>query len=108
MMIETINIYGENRFAEYTKNREACRGIVVRDGMILLTYEVNTDLWFIPGGGLEGAESIQQCCIRELAEETGFVVDRYIILQRLTSITKNGSLLVTTSSVRSPVKQIAF
>ena len=75
-MIENrINIYGDNRFPEHTKVREACRGIVIRDGLILLTYEVNTDQWFIPGGGLEGAESIQQCCIRELAEETGYIVN---------------------------------
>ena len=36
--METINIYGENRFAEHTKIREACRGIVVKDGNILLSY----------------------------------------------------------------------
>lgn len=35
--METINIYGENRFAEHTKIREACRGIVVKDGNILLS-----------------------------------------------------------------------
>ena len=70
-----INIYGENRFARYSKVREASRGIVIRDGLLLLTYEVNTDQWFIPGGGLEGEETTQQCCIRELAEETGFVVN---------------------------------
>jgi len=73
--METINIYGDNRFAEHTKIREASRGIVIRDDLVLLTYEVNTDQWFIPGGGLEGAESIEQCCVRELAEETGYVVD---------------------------------
>ena len=69
--METINIFGKNRFETYTKTRKACRDIVISNGMILLTYEVNTDQWFIPGGGLEGSESIQQCCIRELAEETG-------------------------------------
>lgn len=74
-MKKSIDIYGANRFAEHTKVRDACRGIVIRDGMILLTYEVNTDQWIIPGGGLESAESIEQCCIRELAEETGFVVN---------------------------------
>ena len=73
--MEIINIYGDNRFSEFTKVRDACRGIVIRDGMILMTYEVNTDQWFIPGGGLEGEETIEACCIRELAEETGFVVD---------------------------------
>jgi len=73
--MKKINIYGPNRFAEFTKIREACRGIVIRDGMILMTYEVNTDQWFIPGGGLEENETIRQCCVRELAEETGFVVE---------------------------------
>ncbi len=73
--METINIYGHNRISEFTKVRDACRGIVIRDGMILLTYEVNTDQWFIPGGGLEGEETTEVCCARELAEETGFVVN---------------------------------
>lgn len=72
--MKTINIYGENSFAKYSKVREACRGIVIQDSMILLTYKVNTDQWFIPGGGLEGAETIRECCIRELSEETGFAV----------------------------------
>lgn len=73
-MMETIHIYGKNRFAKFRKVREACRGIVIRDGMLLMTYEVNTDQWFIPGGGLEREETIEACCVRELAEETGFVV----------------------------------
>ena len=70
----TLNIYGENRLANYTKTRIACRGVIIRDDKILLTYEVNTDQYFIPGGGLEEGETIEQCCIRELAEETGIVV----------------------------------
>ena len=72
--METINIFGENRFETYTKTRKACRGIVISNGMILLTYEVNTDQWFIPGGGLESGESLEACCVRELAEETGCIV----------------------------------
>ena len=72
--METITIYGENRLDAHSRVRVACRGIVVRDGMILLTYEVNSDQWFIPGGGLEKGENLEQCCIRELAEETGLVV----------------------------------
>ena len=73
--MKIIDIYGDNRFETYTKTREACRGIVIRDGKILLTYEVNTDQWFIPGGGVEGTESLENCCVRELAEETGCVVE---------------------------------
>ena len=51
--METINIYGANRFETFTKTREACRGIVLSEDKILLTYEVNTDQYFLPGGGLE-------------------------------------------------------
>lgn len=69
--METIDIYGANRFEKYTKSREACRGIVISNDKILLTYEVNTDQWFIPGGGIEDNESLEECCVRELAEETG-------------------------------------
>lgn len=50
------------------------RGILIKDDKILLTYEVNTDQYFIPGGGLENDESSEECCVRELAEETGCIV----------------------------------
>ena len=72
--MEILDIYGKNRFEKYTKTREACRGIVVSNEKILLTYEVNLDQWFIPGGGLECDETFKACCIRELIEETGYIV----------------------------------
>ena len=73
--MNSIEIFGANHFEKYTKIREACRGVIIQNDKILLTYEVNTDQWFIPGGGLENGESIEECCVRELAEETGYVVD---------------------------------
>lgn len=73
--MKVIDIYGENHFEQHTKLREACRGVIIKNDKILLTYEVNTDQWFIPGGGLENNESLQECCIRELAEETGCIVE---------------------------------
>lgn len=72
--METISIYGDNRFPAYDKTRVACRGIVVQEDRILLTYETNTDQWFTPGGGLEATETEADCCRRELAEETGYLV----------------------------------
>ena len=72
--MKTIDIYGDNPCEQFTKVREACRGIVIKGDKILLTYEVNTDQWFIPGGGLEKSETLEVCCARELAEETGCVV----------------------------------
>lgn len=53
--------------------RHACRGIVVKQGKILLSYEQNIDQYLIPGGGVEGEESLADCCKREVLEETGFL-----------------------------------
>ena len=59
----------------YVKNlRHACRGIVVKDGKVLLGYEEKYNKYIIPGGGVEGSETYEQCCERELLEETGMLV----------------------------------
>ena len=73
--MKTIEIFGEDRWDEYTKVREGCRGIVIKDGKILLSYEKNIDQYLIPGGGIEEGESLVDCCIREIIEETGVVVE---------------------------------
>ena len=49
--MKTINIYGDNRFETFTKTRTACRGIVIADEKILLSYATKIDQWDIPGGG---------------------------------------------------------
>ena len=38
--MKVIDIYGENHFEQHTKLREACRGVVIKNDKILLTYEV--------------------------------------------------------------------
>jgi 8-oxo-dGTP pyrophosphatase MutT (NUDIX family) len=71
--MKIIEIFGENRYPEYEKIREGCRGIIVRNGKILLSYEKNVDQYMIPGGGLEEGESLTECCVRELKEEVGVI-----------------------------------
>lgn len=73
--MKTIEIIGSN-FAGMTANtRIACRGILLREGKVLLSHERNTGWYLIPGGGLEAGETIGECCAREVLEETGFLVD---------------------------------
>lgn len=72
--MKEIAIYGENRHEKATKTRIACRGIILSQDQILLVHEEAIDQWMIPGGGLEEGESLEQCCIREMAEETGTIV----------------------------------
>lgn len=72
--MKTIDIIGESYFGKWDKTRTACRGIIVKDDKILMSYETKTGQWMIPGGGLEDGEDEGDCCIREVAEETGAVV----------------------------------
>lgn len=72
--MKTIEIIGENYLGEWKRTRTACRGIILREGRLLLSYETVTGQWMLPGGGLEAGEEEAACCIREVAEETGFVI----------------------------------
>ena len=69
-----IPIVGDNYFGKWEKTRTACRGIVLRNNEILLSYETVTGQWMLPGGGIEAGENEQDCCVREVAEETGFLI----------------------------------
>lgn len=71
---ETINQYAEIYSDPPERVRVAGRGIVVRDGKILLSHELNTGVYMSPGGGLEEGETLEECCARELMEETGYAV----------------------------------
>ena len=70
-----IKITGDNYAGHWDHTRMACRAVIIKEGKILLSYETVTDQWMIPGGGIEGSESEKECCIREIAEETGIVAD---------------------------------
>ena len=71
---ETVTQYMEIYSSPPERVREASRAIVVKDGKILLTYEKNTGVYMSPGGGVEPGETLEECCIRELKEESGYVV----------------------------------
>ncbi|MBQ3796366.1 MAG: serine hydrolase [Butyrivibrio sp.] len=72
--MKTVEILGANRFETYTKMRKGSRAIIVQDGNILLTHELNSGWWLLPGGGQEEGETPEDCVIREVEEETGVLV----------------------------------
>jgi 8-oxo-dGTP pyrophosphatase MutT (NUDIX family) len=55
------------------------KGVVVRGGRVLLLCNERQE-WELPGGRLEPGETPPQCVAREIAEETGWVVDTGPIL----------------------------
>ena len=42
---------------------------------ILLVRREDTGLWAVPGGYMEAGESVTECCVREVYEETGLDVN---------------------------------
>ena len=74
MLIKTIEIHDANAHKTFSKARVGCRGIVIKDFRMLISHEVNTGYYLIPGGGLEENETLEECCVREVFEETGYIV----------------------------------
>src|SRR5512143_127416 len=42
---------------------------------VLLTRRADNGLWCLPGGRMEPGEYIQECCCREVFEETGLMIE---------------------------------
>ena len=91
--MKIIDIVGDNYLGKWNKTRTACRGIVVENSEILLSYESVTGQWMIPGGGLEENESEADCCIREVAEETGILVNTSEFLLEIDEYYENWKLI---------------
>lgn len=58
---------------QFEQFRIAARGLVIRDNRILFVSDEG-QYWYLPGGRLEGGESLPSCVEREVYEETGFLV----------------------------------
>ncbi len=57
---------------------------------VLLTKRKDNGLWCLPGGKMESGESVEECCTREVFEETGLEVRT----MRLISVYSNRDQLV--------------
>ncbi len=98
-----VEILGANRFETCTKTRGASRAVIVRNGMILLINENVSDLWIIPGGGIEKDETPEKCCVRETEEETGNLVlplQEFTTLFEYCEVTGRGRMHLTEAEVR--------
>lgn len=59
--------------AEY-KNRPAAYALITNENHELAVIRVG-DRFFLPGGGIEGEESREQCLARECSEELGYNIE---------------------------------
>ena len=67
--IEIIHQYGRVYSETPDRTRVASRAFLINDGKILLSHELNTEVYLIPGGGAEKNETAEECCIREIRED---------------------------------------
>jgi ADP-ribose pyrophosphatase YjhB (NUDIX family) len=84
--MEKVQLINDDYFGYVKRLRHACRGIVVKDGKVLLSYENKYNKFMIPGGGVEEGETYAECCERELLEETGMkvrAVNEYLEIEEL-------------------------
>lgn len=69
-----IEIFDNGILKEDCENVEltvACRGIIKKDDLFLAVHLDKWDITTFPGGRLEEGESLEECCVREVLEETG-------------------------------------
>jgi len=59
--------------------------IILRNNEILLTYSIygKDEFWLVPGGGIEFEETMEECAIREVKEETGvdIKIEKFLYLR---------------------------
>jgi ADP-ribose pyrophosphatase YjhB (NUDIX family) len=56
----------------YATPKVDVRGVVMRDGQILLVREISDGLWTLPGGWADVNNSPSEAVVREIREESGF------------------------------------
>jgi 8-oxo-dGTP diphosphatase len=65
--------------------------VIVHEGRVVLVkrrFEPLAGQWSIPGGAVEVGETLEACVAREMAEETGFVVEVGPVVEVLDRITR--------------------
>jgi 8-oxo-dGTP diphosphatase len=66
--------------------------VIVHEGRVVLVkrrFEPLAGQWSIPGGAVEVGETLEACVAREMAEETGFVVEVGPVVEVLDRITRD-------------------
>ena len=84
-------IYGDHISKGADLRIGACA--VIFDDMrkkVLLTQRADNGLWCLPGGKMESGETLEECCQREVWEETGL----HVRITRLVGIYSNRDQLV--------------
>lgn len=84
-------LYGD-RIGKQGELRLGSCAVIFDEGRqkVLLTKRSDNGLWCLPGGQMDSGESVEECCVREIFEETGL----NIRTRRLIAVYSNRDQLV--------------
>ncbi len=68
-----------------------CRAVIENKGRILAVHEQKWNLYTLPGGTLEEGETLTECVLREVLEETGVVASNPVETIRIVEHFENES-----------------
>ena len=87
LLITDIDLLGTGGLSS-REPRYCARAVpFTEDGVVLLHVE-KFDFYTLPGGGVEDGETMEEACVREVKEETGYPCE---IMQRLGVVTENSA-----------------
>ena len=72
--LKIITQYAKTYMNPPERERVGCRGLIIKDGKVLLSWEERKNVYMSPGGGVENGETLEECVVRELREEAGYSV----------------------------------
>lgn len=76
MQVICIDFYGKKHPVDTADliDRHSAYGVYIADGKVLLIKDPRSLRWELPGGGVEGGESIHEGLAREFTEEAGLTI----------------------------------
>lgn len=74
--MKIIEIFDDNYSVNkvYERNRYAARAVILDGEKVFVEYARSQPIIMLPGGGVEGDESKEECVVRECREECGIIV----------------------------------
>lgn len=108
---EVVGIQEIKDSRAHITTRQAARAVILKDGKILMVHTNKGDYKF-PGGGVKKQEEIKEALKREVAEETGYIVNTIgkklgmIVQRNVNQFNSNGIFEMTSYYYTCNVEEI--
>lgn len=86
------------------KHTVSSRGIIIKGNKVLLIHRFKngTEFYTIPGGKVKKHETLEQCLVREISEETSIDINNVRFLEKFESDSKTHNLFLCEYTAGTP------